>query len=112
MISTLPPLPPGRPKAFRVTVHGTCFGGRETRLSEINEGDAVKLVADPPVQEEPEVWVHLLSGPPVGHLPPEVSEWLAPWLQRGGAATAKALKVRGADAPSWRRLVIRVECSA
>ena len=65
---------------------------------------------DPPVQEEPEVWVHLSSGQPLGHLPQEVGCWLAPWLQEGGAARVTALRVHGTDAPSWRRLVVQVEC--
>ena len=93
-----------------MTVHGTCFGGREEHLEGLREGDPLDLVVDPPVQDPPEVWVHLPSGPPVGHLPPEVSEWLAPFLRRGGAARSEVARVHGADAPSWRRLVLRVEC--
>ena len=81
-------------------------------LADLREGDPVQLVADPPVQEDPEVWVHLPSGPPLGHLPPEVNTWLAPWLQGGGSARAEALRVRGEEAPSWRRLVIHVECDS
>ncbi len=105
-----PPLPDQCPETFTVTVHGTCFGGRERLLDRLQDGDALRLVADPPVQEPPEVWVHLPSGRPVGHLPPEVSAWLAPWLQRGGVASARTLRVHGPDAPSWRRLVIEVVC--
>jgi hypothetical protein len=105
-----PPFPEGRPREFTVTVHGTVFGGRDRYLADLSEGDRLQLMPDPPVQEEPEVWVHLRTGEPIGHLPPEVGEWLAPWLQRGGHALARALKVHGADAPSWRRLVIEVTC--
>lgn len=107
---TPPPLPEEFPESFTVTVHGTCFGGREQLLEGLARGDELALVPDPPVQEEPEVWVHLVSGRPVGHLPPEVSAWLAPWLQRGGVARARTLRVHGPDAPSWRRLVIEVVC--
>jgi len=105
-----PPLPERCPESFTVTVHGTCFGGREQLLDDLEEGDRLALVPDPPVQEPPEVWVHLQSGRPVGHLPPEVSAWLAPWLQRGGAAKARAIRVHGPESPSWRRLVIEVVC--
>ncbi|MBM4182594.1 MAG: hypothetical protein FJ207_00030 [Gemmatimonadetes bacterium] len=73
-------------------------------------GDALLLVPDPPIQEEPEVWVHLASGEPVGHLPAEIAAWLWPWMSGGGVADAKALKVRGADVPSWRRLLLEVSC--
>lgn len=110
MTQTLPPFPKGRPRTFRVTVHGIVFGGRDQLLGGVHAGDELQLVPDPPVQEEPEVWVHLSSGQPLGHLPQEVGEWLAPWLQSGGAARAKALRVHGEDAPSWRRLVIEVDC--
>jgi hypothetical protein len=68
------------------------------------------LVADPPVQDEPEVWVHMSTGEPIGHLPPEVCWWLWPWMTSGGIATAVLLRVRGADVPSWRRLLLEVSC--
>jgi len=68
-------------------------------------------VADPPGQEVPEVWVHLRSGDPIGHLPPEISCWLWPWLRCGGRAHATALRVGGNDVPSWRRVVLEVVCA-
>lgn len=105
-----PPLPPGCPATFRSTVHGTVFAGREERLGEVHDGDDLRLVADPPGQDDPEVWVHLPSGDPLGHLPPEISAWLCPWMQGGGSARATALRVRGDDVPSWRRLVLEVVC--
>ncbi len=111
MSRALPPFPTGQPRTFRVTVHGTVFGGRDRLLSEVEVGDELQLIPDPPVQEEPQVWVHLDSGRPVGHLPDEVGVWLAPWLQQGGAARATALRVRGVDSPSWRRLVVQVDCA-
>lgn len=68
------------------------------------------LIPDPPGQEPPDVWVHLQDGDPVGHLPPEIARWLAPWLLQGGAAVARALRVQGSDVPSWRRLLLEVSC--
>jgi hypothetical protein len=62
----------------------------------------LRLVADPPVQDNPEVWVHLPSGDPIGHLPPEIAQWLWPWMLQGGVAEARALRVRGTEVPSWR----------
>lgn len=97
------------PSRFRSTVHGTVFGGRDALLEGLNDGDPVLIVPDPPGAEEPEVWVHLESGEPVGHLPPEISRWLWPRLQRGERATGRALRVHGEEAPSWRRVVVQVE---
>ena len=73
-------------------------------------GDRVVLISDPPGQPQPEVWVHLESGDPLGHLPPEISSWLGPWLRGGGKAEAKAVKVHGSEVPSWRRLLLEVSC--
>ena len=106
-----PPFPEGRPPTFRSTVHGTVFAGRDRYVDELHEGDELRLIADPPVQDDPEVWVHLATGEPIGHLPPDIGQWLWPWLSRGGVATARALRVRGADVPSWRRLLLEVSCS-
>jgi hypothetical protein len=103
-----PKLPEGRPSVFRATVHGTVFGERAAHLAGVAPGDRLLLIPDPPVEEEPAVWVHLKGGDPVGHLPPEINAWLAPWLLHGGTAAAVAVKVRGAEAPSWRRLLIEV----
>jgi len=73
-------------------------------------GDLLVLIPDPPGQEDPEVWVHLPSGDPIGHLPPEISSWLAPWMIGGGRATATALRVHGSEVPSWRRVLVEVNC--
>lgn len=105
-----PPFPVGRPRTFRATVHGTIFAGRERHLEALHEGDPLVLVPDPPGGDEPGVWIHLPSGDPVGHLPPEIASWLWPWLQQGGAARARALAVHGEDTPSWRRLLVEVTC--
>jgi len=50
------------------------------------------------------------AGDPVGHLPPEINAWLAPWMLRGGAASATAVRVGGSEVPSWKRLLIEVCC--
>lgn len=110
MIYHPPPFPTGRPPCFRATVHGMVFAGRDRHLDEVHDGDPLSLVPDPPGQDDPEVWVHLESGEPVGHLPPEICRWLWPWLRSGGSADARALRVGGDDVPSWRRLVLEVVC--
>lgn len=80
-------------------------------MDRIAPGDLLTLIPDPPGQEDPEVWVHLRSGEPVGHLPPEICNWLAPWMLQGGVARARALRVSGRDVPSWRRLLLEVSCA-
>jgi len=110
MTRSAPPFPPGRPTNFRATVHGTVFAGRDRHLEAVRDGDLLQLIPDPPVQEDPEVWVHLDTGDPIGHLPPEIGCWLAPWLLRGGGARARVVRIRGSDEPSWRRLVLEVSC--
>lgn len=107
----IPPLPDARPPTFRTTVHGTVFGDRAAHVAEVEQGDRLLLIPDPPTEEDPAVWVHAAAGDPLGHLPPEINHWLAPWLLRGGAATARALRVRGAEVPSWKRLLIEVRCA-
>lgn len=109
-MSPPPPFPLGRPTCFRSTVHGTVFAGRDRHLDGMSEGEALVLVADPPVQDEPEVWVHLESGDPIGHLPAEIAMWLWPWMRGGGVAEARAVKVRGSEVPSWRRVLLEVVC--
>jgi hypothetical protein len=99
-----------RPSTFRTTVHGTIFGHRSDHLAELSPGDRLLLIPDPPGEEEPAVWVHLPEGDPVGHLPPEINLWLAPWMMSGGAASATTLRVGGEEVPSWKRLLIEVEC--
>lgn len=103
-------LPLERPPTFRATVHGTVFGERANHLEEVAAGDPLVLIPDPPGEDDPAVWVHLQAGDPVGHLPPEINQWLAPWMMEGGSASATALRVRGTETPSWKRLVIEVRC--
>jgi hypothetical protein len=106
----LPPFPEDRPARFRATVHGTVFAERALALERLETGDGVVLIPDPPVEEEPRVWVHLTTGEPVGYLPTEIGDWLAPWLLKGGGARARVLRISGADTPSWRRLLVEVAC--
>ena len=72
MKHTPPPFPEGQPPQFRSTVHGTVFAGRDRFVEMLQAGDTVRLIADPPVQIDPEVWVHMESGEPIGHLPVEI----------------------------------------
>jgi hypothetical protein len=102
--------PVGQPPVFRTTVHGTIFGERASHVAEVEAGDRLLLIPDPPGEEDPAVWVHAMAGDPLGHLPPEINFWLAPWLLRGGAASAVAIRVRGSEEPSWKRLLIEVRC--
>lgn len=106
----IPSLPTGQSREFRATVHGTVFGERSARVDGIRPREALLLIPDPPMEDEPKVWVHLRSGDPVGYLPPEVNHWLASWMHRGGRATARAFMVRGDDVPSWKRLIVEVRC--
>lgn len=80
-------------------------------MDRIAPGEHLILIPDPPGQDDPEVWVHLASGEPVGHLPPEICRWLAPWMLQGGVARARALRVSGREVPSWRRLLLEVSCA-
>ncbi len=110
MTDTTPPFPRGRPSQFRATVHGMVFAGREEHLEGLKAGESLYLIPDPPDQEAPEVWVHREGGDLLGHLPPEISAWLAPWLMQGGGANARTLKVHDSDVPSWKRLLLEVRC--
>jgi len=105
-----PQLPDGQPATFRTSVHGTIFGDRTERMETLKEGDPLVLIPDPPMEDDPLVWVHLDSGDPVGHLPPEICSWLAVWLLRRGKATATAVSIHGPEVPSWKRLIVEVHC--
>ncbi len=99
------------PQTFRTTVHGTVFGRRSLHIEEIGPGDPVFLIPDPPGDDDPEVWVHLPGGEPLGHLPPEINRWLAPWIIGGGRAAATTVRVGGMEVPSWKRLLIEIDCT-
>jgi hypothetical protein len=105
-----PPLPAQHPNCFRATVHGTVFCERARHLSKLHAGDELLVLPGPPCDDDPGVWVHLPAGDLIGHLPPEIEAWLAPWMLRGGRAIAHAVKVEGEEVPSWRRLLIEVVC--
>jgi hypothetical protein len=105
-------MPSGFPAVFRTTVHGIVFGHRASRLETLRAGDPLVLIPDPSDAREPAVWVHLLEGDPLGHMPPEISHWLAPFMLSGGIASATALKVGDHGVPSWKRLLIEVRCTA
>lgn len=98
------------PTVFRTTVHGTVFGTRAQHLADLHAGDRLVLIPDPLGDEDPAVWVHLPEGDPLGHLPPEINHWLAPLMLGGGSAAARAVRVGGGDTPSWKRLLIEIEC--
>ncbi len=104
------PLPPGCPARFLVTAHGTVFAGREVHLQALREGDRLLLAAGSPGSCHPEVWIHREDGELLGHVPPAVAEWLAPWLAGGGKAVGRVVRIRGEEAPSYRRLVMEVIC--
>ncbi len=106
-----PPFPNGCPARFRTTVHGTIFAGRDRHLEKLEAGEPLYLIPDPSEQDAPEVWVHREGGDLLGHLPPEISAWLAPWLLEGGGAGATTLRIHGSEVPSWRRLLLEVYCA-
>ena len=108
--SVPPPLPPQSAPRFRTTVHGTVFCGRTAQLDAVRAGDDLLLLPGPPIDDSPGVWVHRQGGEVLGHLPPEIESWLTPWMLGGGRATARAVRVSGQDVPSWRRLLIEVQC--
>jgi hypothetical protein len=110
MIPTQESKPIEPPRQFRATVHGTVFCDRSRQVDRLVPGEELILLPDPPGADEPEIWVHNRDGDLIGHLPPEIGEWLVPWIRTGGCATARALRIAGADVPSWRRLLIEVTC--
>lgn len=105
-----PSLGGDHPERFFATVHGTVFCDRSRRVDELDAGEELVLLPDPPGTEEPGVWVHRHGGDLIGHLPPEIEGWLAPWMLRGGHATARAVRVSGREVPSWRRVLLEVRC--
>ena len=112
MARRAPPLPPHAPVCFTATVHGTVFCDRAKHLNRLRAEDEVYLIPGPPVDDPPGIWVHLPGGDLLGHLPPEIESWLAPWMLEGGRATARVRKVESDDMPSWRRLLIEVQCES
>ena len=95
---------------FRTAVHGTVFAKRTEVVHRLKRGDTLILVPDPPGTDDPNVWVHARGGDVVGHLPPDIGAWLAPWMLEGGRCRAEVEKVGTDEVASWRRLVIAVHC--
>lgn len=96
---------------FRTNVYGTVFGHRTAVVHRLHEGDRLILVPDPPGTDNPAVWVHAPGGDVVGHLSPDVSSWMVPWMLDGGRCGATVARVRGDEVASWKRLVITVRCA-
>lgn len=103
---------PGSASVFRATVHGLAFDDRIRHLAAVHPREELLLIPDPPGGEPDVVWIHLPAGDPVGHLPPEIGTWLAPWMRLGGSARVRVLRVGDKSVPSWKRLLIEVTCSA
>lgn len=103
-------LPPPAAPVFRATIHGLPFAGRARHLGELEPGGELVMIPDPPGGPVEQVWVHLKSGDPVGHLPHEIGSWLAPWMRGGGRARARVLRVGDESVPSWKRLLVEVTC--
>jgi hypothetical protein len=95
---------------FRTAVYGTVFAKRSVAVRRLAPGDPLLLVPDPPGVDDPSVWVHARGGDVVGHLSPDLSAWLVPWLLAGHRCCAAVGHVGGPDVASWKRLVIEVRC--
>jgi hypothetical protein len=95
---------------FQTHVYGTVFADRAGVVSRLQPGDRLILVPDPPGTRDPSVWVHAAGGDVVGHLAPDINRWLVPLMLAGRRCGAEVTAVAGADAPSWRRLVITITC--
>ena len=102
-------IPPSA-EQFRTTVLGTVFARRMDVVHRLHPGDRLILVPDAPGIDDPNVWVHAKGGDVIGHLAPDIGEWLAPWMLEGGRCGASVEKVESDDVASWRRVVIVVRC--
>jgi HIRAN domain-containing protein len=93
---------------FHTPVLGTVFGRRTEVVHRLQAGDRLILVPDPPGTNPQDVWVHARGGDVIGHLPEDVSCWLAPAMLDGSCYSAEVVEVRGDDVASWKRLLITV----
>ena len=93
-------------EVFSTAVYGTVFARRTEALHRLQSGDRLILVPDPPGAHPAMVWVHAPGGDVIGHLSPDVSSWLAPFMFAGRCYAAEVSVLRGDDVASWRRLVI------
>ena len=99
-------------KEFRTPVYGTIFGTRRDVVHRLHQGDELILVPDPPGTDDASVWVHAPGGDVVGHLSPDISSWLVPWMLAGARCGAVVDEVRSDDVASYKRLIITVRCRA
>ena len=95
-------------EVFSTPVYGTVFARRTETLRRLQAGDRLILVPDPPGAEPWTVWVHARGGDVVGHLSPDISAWMAPWMLAGACYGACVAVIQGNDVASWKRLVITV----
>ena len=95
-------------REFTTPVYGTVFARRSQVVQRLHPGDRLILVPDPPGAAPLAVWVHAAGGDVVGHLSPDVNDWLAPTMLDGCCYGAEVADVRGDEVASWKRLVIRV----
>jgi len=95
-------------REFTTPVYGTVFARRSQVVQRLHPGDRLILVPDPPSAAPAAVWVHAAGGDVVGHLSPDVNDWLAPTMLEGCCYGAEVADVRGGEVASWKRLVIRV----
>jgi hypothetical protein len=101
-----------RSREFETSVYGTVFAHRSEALHRLRVGDQLILVPDPPGTDEPSVWVHAPGGDVVGHLSPDISAWLVPWMLEGCRCGAFVTQIAGDDVASYKRLLITVRCRA
>jgi hypothetical protein len=101
-----------RSSEFETVVYGTIFAQRREVVHRLEVGDRLILVPDPPGTDEPSVWVHARGGDVVGHLSPDISAWLVPWMLEGCRCGAVVTDVGGDDVASYKRLLITVRCRA
>src|ERR1041384_3555661 len=97
-------------REFQTPEYGTGFGARAAVVERLHDGDTLILVPDPPGTHEPSVWVHAPGGDVAGHLSPDVSSWLVPWMLDDGRCSAVVARGGGADVASYKRLIITVRC--
>lgn len=99
-----------RSREFETSVYGTVFAQRSAALHRLKLGDQLILVPDPAGTDEPSVWVHAPGGDVVGHLSPDISAWLVPWMLEGCRCGAVVSQLGGDDVASYKRLLITVRC--
>ena len=97
---------------FEAPVYGTVFAARSAVVRRLKEGDRLILVPDPPGVDDPSVWVHAPGGDVVGHLAPDINQWLVPSMLEGCRCSGVVTQLGGDDVASYKRLVITVRCRA